>query len=352
MRSLAGFGRRLVIFLHRPDGPYFTDWDWSETHPLGGSESSAIHLAREFCARGFSVLVTNRIDDLRQPCDIFVSTRTWQVFHLGIRPGRINYLWCTDDTDQPSLEKLRDPTAAAQVYRHIDAAMLISDYQAERWMAHLHLPANKVFMTTNGIETARFSPDIDQLDKRRPAAYYGSTPYRGLALLLQCWPQIRRAVPAAELHIFSSMKIYGVEDSREFMTLYETARATSGVCYHGAQGQAVIRATTRECRALAYPCIFPETSCITAMEAMASGCAIVSTTTGALPETAAGNPLVAPDAGWLDRWQEEVIRVFTDDGYYLKIARHNLDLSSRRDWGSVAEQWIERFVKDAKNSTH
>ena len=338
---------KVVLFVHSQETRFLTEWDWMETNPLGGSESSALHVARELTAIGLTVLVTNRVDDLRKPCDIFISTRIWQVFSKGIRPGKLNYLWCTDDADQPSVAGLADPAMAAKVYGNIDGAFLLSHYQAGRWRAQLNLPAEKIFLTRNGIPLARFSPDRGALRSRPRAAYYGSTPYRGLAAVIDSWPRIRGQVPDAVLHIFSSMQIYGVGDTPEFEALYQRARAEPGIEYHGAQGQATIRPVIQTCRALAYPCAFPETSCITAMEAMAAGCAVVGTALGALPETAAGNPLIPyKNVVWRGQWEAALVQVLADDSAYESLARANLDQSQNRDWSTVIREWIGRFGED------
>lgn len=336
----------IIIFLQGVGAEnYLKRWDAMETQPMGGSESSALNLAAAFQAVGHRVVVTNRLEDLYHGCDVFIATRIWQLFARGIRPGRLCYLWCTDDADQPSVRELADPAVAAKTYATADAVVMLSAYQAGRWAALLHTPPEKICHLGYGVPTQRFAPA--PLAERRRWAYYASTPFRGLNLLVQSWPRLRARVPEAELHVFSSMNIYGAADSQEYQQLYAAAKALPGLHYHGAQNQRVIRETSRVCRVLAYPCTFPETSCLAAMEAMASGCVVVATALGALPETARDNPLVHLEGNWQAAWEDEVVRALTDDAHWHRVSRHNLSVTKENDWPSVAKKWVDRFALDA-----
>jgi glycosyltransferase involved in cell wall biosynthesis len=120
-----------------------------------------------------------------------------------------------------------------------------------------------------------------------PTLCYTSTPFRGLDRLLVAFPRIRAAVPDARLEIYSSMGIYdALLDPHE--PLYEAARSSPGVTYHGSVAQPALAQALRRATMLAYPNTFPETSCIAVMEAMAAGCAVATSYLGALPETGAG----------------------------------------------------------------
>ncbi len=337
----------IVFFVLSSHGERLHEPEYPEKNPLGGSETAALRLAETLRVMGHNVKIIT--DERFLPaisCDVFISLRVWQIFRDGLFPGRLNYLWCQDDFDQKIVEDLQKPEIALPVYNRLDGLFLLSTFQQVRWIKFLNLNVEKIIPTTNGIPLDKFQVDTASLRHRKPWCYYSSTPFRGLALLLQAWPEVLKAIPQAQLHLFTSMKVYKSDESKEFEKMYELARNLPGVQYRGSVGQLELRETAIKCRALAYPCIFPETSCIAAMEAMAAGCAVVSTSLGALIETAWHNPLIAPGGNWLPVWTKALVKVLTDDDEYEQLALQNLSIVKHYDWPVIARQWEKRFFED------
>ncbi len=110
-------------------------------------------------------------------------------------------------------------------------------------------------------------------------------------MLLDAWERLRPF--NAELHIWSSMKLY-LEDDSPYNHLYERARAMPRVIYHGIAPNPELRAALRSMHFLVYPCTFEETACLAVIEAMASGCRVIVPSLGALPETTGGYARVYP----------------------------------------------------------
>ena len=120
---------------------------------------------------------------------------------------------------------------------------------------------------------------------------YASTPFRGLSVLLDAW---RLLDPKnAELHIWSSMKLYA-EDDGPYEALYERARSLPHVFHHGVVPSPELRDALRSMHFLTYPSTFAETACLTVMEAMAEGCRVIVPSLGALPETTCGYARIYP----------------------------------------------------------
>lgn len=336
------------FFIHSLHGSVLKDLEWCETHPLGGGETGVLCMARSLKKLGHLVDVVTDLNELRsRPCDVFIGLQRWEVFRDSPGPGQLNYFWAMDDVDVPSTRDLADHRIAEKVLQHCDAVILCSNYHQQRWCEAFKIPPGKIFLSSMGIPLERFGAPRFNLEKRPRRAYYSSTPNRGLSVLLQTLPLIKAAVPDAELVVYSSLQVYGCQELPEFQVMYDVARKLPRVIYKGSVGQAELRQAAMACRVLAYPCIFPETSCITAMEAMAAGCVVVGTSLGALPETAWRNPLIVPQTnGWLNEWAAEVARLLVDDAYYRMIAEQNLALSSMLSWDEVAKRWLLRIRSD------
>ena len=339
---------RICFAVHSNHGDAILDPGYCETHPLGGTETAVIKMAQALRDLGADVTICTKPSQLpTAPADVFISARQWEYFNAARGPGKLNYLWCQDDIDQSILDGIKEPGVAKRVYGNCDGIVMVSHYQAARWMACMAAPPDKLFITSNGIDLPRFQVDRTQLARREPHAYFASTPFRGLASLLVLWPIVRQVVGArAKLTICSSLQVYRAKESAEHKALYARAAEMEGVEYLGSVGQQQLRAVAASCRALAYPGTFAETSCIVAMEAMASGCVVVGTSLGALPETAWRNPLVPLEGNWGDRWIEQLLRVLVDDRNYTLLAEDNLKLAQLMGWQTVAQKWLMRFHSD------
>ena len=109
---------------------------------------------------------------------------------------------------------------------------------------------------------------------------------------------------------------------------------------HQPVGQAALAAALRGAAFLAYPAIVPETGCIVALEAMAAGLKVVSTTIGALPQTCMGFADLMP-------LEDGMTRAAMAARFTLLIERNVADfLERRREWAE------ERFAQSREIVRH
>src|SRR6185503_20342115 len=160
--------------------------------------------------------------------DVLVAVRSWDLIgRLRLAPLQI--FWTGDAFDQPFVQALSKTEARAE----IDFFMLQSDWHATTFQTHHAVPVSQIIKTTLGAAASAnvdTRPAVSATRPRRLA--YVSTPFRGLDVLLDLFPRIRKACPDAELHVFSSMRVYGVtaaDDQAQFDVLYRKTRALEGV---------------------------------------------------------------------------------------------------------------------------
>ena len=101
--------------------------------------------------------------------------------------------------------------------------------------------------------------------------------------------------PNIILDVYSSTQVYGDEfkkaNDEQFKPLYEQAKKLHNVNYIGYKPNEFIKEMMPNYDMFVYPSIFEETSCASALEALASGVHVITNNFGALYETCAEWPV-------------------------------------------------------------
>jgi len=124
---------------------------------------------------------------------------------------------------------------------------------------------------------------------------YHTTPHRGLEILVPVFEELCNMHDNLHLDVYSSFKIYGWEQrDAQFQELFDRCKANEKITYHGSVSNEEIREALVRSHIFAYPSIWPETSCLAAIEAMSAKNIVVCPNFAALPETCAGFAMMYP----------------------------------------------------------
>jgi glycosyltransferase involved in cell wall biosynthesis len=357
-----------IVFIDAAAWAY--DPDTPLERALGGSESAACYLAPELVKLGHRVTLASRAatpklvrgvrcqpvrgmdDDVLRNADCVVHLSNFVYSRLAelkarCRPDARQILWTGHAHDRAAVATLAQP----EMQSLIDGFAMVSEWQAACFCQAFGLDPARIGILRNAVGPA-FTDlfgggPILPAKEGPPTLCYTSTPFRGLDRLLMAFPRIRAAVPDARLEIYSSMAIYNaLLDPHE--PLYDAARNLPGATYHGSIAQPALAQALRGATMLAYPNTVPETSCIAAMEAMAAGCAVVTSDLGALPETGAGfidlmPPLADPHAH-AEAFADRVIHLLAarqadPAGTEARLHAQVAYVVAENNWPRRAEQW-------------
>lgn len=351
--------------------------------PLGGSESAVTFLAIELARLGHDVSVYSY-------CDRFVEFMGVRNFPVTLKDNQLDFpqgfleidfdflivknnmpqigvlfhehfnktprliFWTGHASNQPALE----PLSRSENIDAYDCIVAVSEWHQAELAKAFPIRKKQITIQRNAISPYFENLYLDDDEFRRsrpdiPRLAYTSTPFRGLDVLLELYPDIHRKVPTSELLIYSSLQPYGVaQASDQYAGLYALAQKTTGVFYKGSVSQPQLAARLRNYSILAYPNTFAETSCIAVMEAMAAGLFVISSDLGALPETMLGYGSNIP----INHLRDKSIDSFTGkltsamqlqlkdpDAFYEPLYRQVEEMNENHTWAHRAREWVGMF---------
>jgi glycosyltransferase involved in cell wall biosynthesis len=343
------------------DGPLGMWGPWSLKEGIGGSEEAVIRLAQELVKQEWEVTVygtpgakAGEYDgviykqfwelNFEDEFDVLIGWRNPALFDSKFKT-RKSYLWVHDALDPREFTQER--------LDNIDKVILLSEYHRTLFPA---IPNNKIFLSSNGITPKEFQIKPQGRDPHR--IIYMSSHVRGLELLYGMWPRVKKAVPDATLDIYygweSFIAIHSENSERMDWMQYmqKTGAELEGVTDHGKIPQPQIVEEIFKSGVWAYPCPFPEISCITAMKAQAGGSVPVSSDFAALSETVQWGTKVhmtqkdpkVPVGKWdkkeTAKFEDALIDMLSNPKKQESIRAEMMKWSRKnQSWQGVAEQW-------------
>ena len=234
-------------------------------------------------AKGGTEMVAERITNLLKKQGL---SDKFNIIHSRVReidPNKKNILVCHDTWNDPESEHLKDPKSRAR----FDKIVFVSNQQFQSYHYNLGVPYSESHVMRNAI-------DPIELDGSKPTdkihLIYHTTPHRGLELLVPCFERLAEHFEGkVHLDVYSSFNAYGwAERDIPYKDLFKRVDLHPNMTYHGYQPNDVVREALKKAHIFAYPNIWPETSCIAAIEAMSAQCEIVCPNHAALADTTAG----------------------------------------------------------------
>ena len=201
--------------------------------------------------------------------------------HDLIEKDKINILWMHHFVNQKEAQNL----GSKDFVDKLDYIVFNSNWNFEKFVYQFKIPEGKSIVIKNAIEKIGF----EEKPKDKINLIYHTTPWRGLEHLLKIFKNLNR--PNVELNICSSIKIYGKKFNdafgKKYEKIFEECKETKNANYLGFVKNHDVIKLLKKNHIFSFPSIWPETSCISAIESMAAGCEVVSTNIGAIYETCA-----------------------------------------------------------------
>lgn len=353
-------------------------WNYSgiKHGALGGSEKAVAYLANELMKRGYDVYVSGDVlpgadgggvkyVGLRELPQLLRTTAfhaiicSRYVSFLELYCGQASfyrlYVWAHDTYLLAHGCDLSDVVVMEKWAHLIDGCVCQTQWHADEYARKYPVlkSMDKLRVINNGIDIAMFRGSDDGVgvvEKTKNRFIYTSRTERGLARLLDAWPDIVAALPDATLVISTYVPFPCNDDECHMQCRINKLNETCGhrIRHLGQLSATRLYAEMGEAEYWLYPTDWPETSCITAMEMLASEVICLYYPVAGLTETMGGCGIaIGPGT---ETMTGLLCKLASDEEAKAALRRQGRAYAEQCDWSQRAQRWEGLFAADANKS--
>ena len=356
-----------TMVIHTGSLPF--DWDPDTSIPgqkISGSEYMAIYMAKEFRDLGYRVFVFGSFENIPKKIDnqktiegiqyidgsffsnfcltyivdILIVSRYLDnlAYYENIKSV---YLWLHDILPVGDFRFI-------QMHRDKFKGMIcVSEWQKRYIMKHTKLDEHFFNVSRNAIHPKSFLQQSIEPIQRTPFRFiFTSDPNRGFSNLVEMIPWIKERYPTSTFYLFGKSDQIIEKDQKSIEKLHETYSEFIFLRPRILQHELVKELQKSDI--WLYPTCFEETYCISAVEAMASGCLVVAFSYAALCEVV-GDRGVTVDLNSENRDTanrrlfDRMCNVLDDPQKKEEITERGYEWALKQDFHSLALDWKKRF---------
>lgn len=336
----------------------WTSWTGSdiETKGLGGSETWAVEMATQMAAwlprdsrcvflckteapsvyKGVEFLPIDDVESflISHKVKVCIVSRFSEYVPLAVQSGAEEVHLVLHDTGPVGNIIVNDPALRSVVcLSPWHSALIIQTFNGLK---------DKVKTLGYGIDSeVRYVPR----EKKRHSFVFSSFPNRGLKELLEMWPRVKAALPDATLEVFCNLQHEFVRRvSAEYMAEVDRLLLLmEGVTVRGWVSKPELAEAYGKADYWLYPCVFEETFCLTALEAVSCGAVGIAPPLAALQHM----PLcfVEGDAKtreWADAALATILRFEAQPKLKQQYRTNGLQFAMERSWFRQAALFLQQ----------
>lgn len=296
--------------------------------------------------KGIPFLNSNSLESFFNNNEVDVCIISRYVHYLIEFPikARKNYIWLHDICYHGAYNGFVLPDNGKILVENsldkINGIVTLTNWHKQLIMNHYSLSPHKLAVIGNGVNETFFQEDFEQLEKIPYRLIYTSDVCRGLEQLVDYFVEIRKEFPKAELYVYRDETSF-----KDYPVLLKKIKKNKHIHYSGKLEQKDLIHEFEKSDLWVYPTTFPETFCMSGLEALRAGCYCISTSLAALKETIGehgilieGDPKTKEGK---ERFLEEIRKAFTNEDYRKEIQKRAFEHAKTQTWKHIGEEWLK-----------